>query len=215
VARRAIAVLLTVSLAALVAASGAQAAAPTTTVTSFHLTIPNFISCDGFAITHDSDVTRRVTTFTDESGTPTRVVTHVHFSGTLTNPQTGRSVADSGSFKRIVDVSDGSITVTGRFRVITAPDEGVLLHQTGRGTLLNGQVLFAAGPNEFNDQGSTNCAPTWLPDVGGRHRPTVATPPSPTRKSDETATPRVRNRRGHGPTGLRSGGPNRIGTGHL
>ena len=93
-----------------------------------------------------------MTTFVDDTGTPTRIVLHIRFDGTLTNPQNGRSVLDNGSFERATDLSEGSITVTGGFRVITAPGEGVLLHQTGRGELLNGEGIFQAGPNQWNDQ---------------------------------------------------------------
>lgn len=151
IVRRMPAVLVTASLATAVTVARAEATSPTSTEESFHRTVP-FITCDGVAVTHESDITRRDTTFTDQSGTATRIVIHIRFKGTLTNPETGRSVRDNGSFQRTIDRSDGSSTVTGGFRVISAPREGVLLHQTGRGVLLNGQGIFQAGPNEFNEQ---------------------------------------------------------------
>ena len=146
------AVLVAASLSTGVTVTRADAASPTSTETSFHLSRPNFISCDGFGVMLEGDVTRTDTTFTDESGTPTRTAIHIRFTGTLTNPLTGKAVLDNGSFQRTIDASDGSITVTGGFRVVTAPGEGVLLHQTGRGILLDGEGVFGAGPNEFNDQ---------------------------------------------------------------
>ena len=150
--RRIASVLVAASLATGASVTRADAAIPTSTETSLHVARPNFISCDGFGVTLEGDVTRTDTTFTDQSGTPTRTAIHIRFTGTLTNPQTGKSVLDNGSFQRTIDPSDRSVTVTGGFRVITAPGAGVLLHQTGRGILLNGEVVFGAGQNEFNDE---------------------------------------------------------------
>lgn len=148
--RRTTAVLVAAMGATLVIAARATATPPITTETSFHDTRTNFIDCGSFSLTGDWDITRRTTTFLDDGGTPTGLTLHIRFDGTLTH--NGRSVRDNGSFHRTIDLSDGSITVTGGFRVITAPKQGVLLHQTGRGILLGGAGVFGAGPNEWNNQ---------------------------------------------------------------
>ena len=48
----------------------AAASAPTSVDETFHRSIPNFISCPGFTVRGEFDVSRTVTTFYDSNGAP-------------------------------------------------------------------------------------------------------------------------------------------------
>ena len=142
---------LAVSAAALVLtlAATAAASAPTSVSETFHRSIPNFISCPGFSVRGEFDVSRTVTTFFDENGAPVRQVTHVHFTGTLTNSLTGKAIDDAGNQIVSTDLTDGTSEVIGRVRVVTIPGEGEIFAQVGR--LVRdgaGNLIFSAGQQD-------------------------------------------------------------------
>jgi hypothetical protein len=108
-----------------------------------------FISCPGFPVRGDFDVRRTVTTFYDDAGLPVRIVGHIHFSGSLTNTLTGKSIADQGNQIVTQDLRSGETTVVGPVRVETVPGEGVILADVGRIVRdRSGQVLFVAGQQD-------------------------------------------------------------------
>jgi hypothetical protein len=144
--------MLVASLAALplALASTAAANAPTIVDESFHRSIPNFVSCPGFTAQGEFDVTRTVMTFYDTDGTAVRQVTHVHFTGTLINTATGKSIPDEGNQIVIVDQAAGTTAVVGRVRVDTVPGGGEILAQVGRVVRdAAGNVIFIAGQQDF------------------------------------------------------------------
>jgi hypothetical protein len=53
-------------------ASTATATTPTSVDESFHRTIPNFVSCPGFMVSGEFDVSRTITNFYDSDGTVVR-----------------------------------------------------------------------------------------------------------------------------------------------
>ena len=129
--------------------SSATASAPTSVSESFHRSIPNFISCPGFAVRGEFDVSRTVTTFYDETGAPVRQVTHVHFTGTLTSSLSGKAIDDAGNQIVSTDLTDGTSAVIGRVRVVTIPGEGEIFAQVGR--LVRdgaGNLIFSAGQQD-------------------------------------------------------------------
>jgi hypothetical protein len=81
-----------VCLAAVAGVLAATAAAdqPTIQEQTIHRSIANFLSCPGFTVAGEFDITRFVFTFYDSNGTPIRTVIHIHSEGTLTNTATGR-----------------------------------------------------------------------------------------------------------------------------
>jgi hypothetical protein len=128
------------------------AAAPTTVEVSIHASQPNFLTCPGFAVDAEIDVSRRITTFHDAAGAPIRIVLHVTGSGTLSNPLTGKSLPDEGHFTRTVDLVAGTTTFTGNLRVDTAPGAGVVYQVVGRITFgPDGSLQFEAGPHDDLD----------------------------------------------------------------
>ena len=128
----------------------AAASSPTSVSEAFHRSIPNFIPCPGFTVRGEFDVSRTVMTFYDSDGAIARQVTHVHFTGTLTNAVTGKSIPDEGNQVVIVDRTDGTTATIGRVRVVTVPGEGEILAQVGRLVRdASGNVIFIAGQQDF------------------------------------------------------------------
>ena len=128
------------------------AAAPNTVEVSFHSSQPTFVSCPGFAVDLELDVTRRITTFYDAAGNPIRVVAHVTAAGTLTDPLTGISVPDNGHFTVTSDLVAGTRTFTGALRVDTAPGAGVVFHVSGKVEFgPDGSIQLEAGPHDDLD----------------------------------------------------------------
>jgi len=136
---------------ALAAAGTAGANPPTTTQMSFHQPIPNYLPCPGFTVRGEFDIDRTATTFYDSAGTPITRVFHIHSDGTLSNPLTGKSIADSGDFKRTVDLVTGEITLDGKVNVATAPGGGVVYQGVGRLSLMPDGIVFEGGPHDDAD----------------------------------------------------------------
>lgn len=148
-ARRLVVVAVLAALASTLA-STAAATAPTIVDETFHRSISNFISCPGFTVQGEFDVTRTVMTFYNSDGAIVRQVTHVHFTGTLINTATGGSIPDEGNQIVISDRTKGTTATIGRVRVVTVPAEGEILAQVGRVVRdAAGNVIFIAGQQDF------------------------------------------------------------------
>jgi hypothetical protein len=63
------------AFASLTFVATATASTPTSVSEAFHRSIPNFITCSGFSVRGEFDVSRTVTTSYDENGSPIRQVT--------------------------------------------------------------------------------------------------------------------------------------------
>lgn len=128
------------------------AAAPSRVEVSFHSSQPHFLSCPGFAVDLEIDVTRRITTFVDSAGNPIKIVAHVTSGGTMSNAITGKSVPDASNFTVTTDLVTGTRTFTGAVRVDTAPGVGVVFQAVGRVVFgPDGSLLFEAGPHDDLD----------------------------------------------------------------
>lgn len=137
------------AIASLFAATAA-ADQPTIEEQTLHRSIPNFISCPGFGVANEGDINRTVFTFTDDAGTPIRRVLHVHFTATLTNTVTGKSIPDEGNFIVTTDLTTGTTTVVGGIRLDTVAGLGLILAQAGRYVIdPHGDVVFIAGQQDF------------------------------------------------------------------
>ena len=128
------------------------AATPGTVEVSFHSSQPDFASCPGFAVDLELDITRRITSFVDSDGNPSRIVTHVTGIGTMTNPLTGKSLPDANHFTVTVDLVNGTRTFTGDVRVDTAPGAGRVFRAVGRLAFgPDASVLFESAPHDDLD----------------------------------------------------------------
>jgi hypothetical protein len=140
-----------VCLAAVAGVFAATAAAdqPAIQDQTVHRSIANFLSCPGFTVSGEFDITRIVFTFYDSNGTPIRTVTHIHSEGTLSNAATGKTLADRGNQIITTDLLTGEVIVVGPSRVDTAPGEGVVFAQVGRVVREIGQVVEIDGRNDI------------------------------------------------------------------
>jgi hypothetical protein len=87
------------------------------------------------------------TTFLDEAGDPVRDLIHVRWDETTSREDTGASLDVRGAWTVTYDYASDALSVTGAFRVGTAPETGVVMLDTGRFALLPGE-LFLAGPHD-------------------------------------------------------------------
>jgi hypothetical protein len=147
--RRLLALLVIGNAIASVFVASAAADQPTIEEQTIHRSIANFLSCLGFTISGEFDITRVVFTFYDSNGTPIRTVVHVHSDGTLTNTATGKTLADEGNQIITTDLLTGEVVVVGPSRVDTAPGVGVVFAQVGRVVRENGQVVEIDGRNDI------------------------------------------------------------------
>jgi hypothetical protein len=133
-------------------AATAAAVEPTTTTQQFHRSSPHFLSCPGFDVAAEFDITRLSRTFYDNAGNPIRIARHLGYVGTLSNPATGKSLADEGNVLITIDLLAGTTTFTGKGRVDTAPGLGVVFHVSGRMMFdAAGDLTFEAGPHDDLD----------------------------------------------------------------
>jgi hypothetical protein len=129
------------------------AAAPTITELSFHRDGP-LLDCPGFTLYAEWDITRRITLFSDGTGTPTSDIFHVEFNGSIYNPGNGKSVPDFG-VRTFHDqlAPDGSFLST----ILTFERTDPYVHEAGQIRLgasdANGDQAFVrqVGLEGFND----------------------------------------------------------------
>ena len=97
-------------------------------------------------------------TFVDAAGEPVRDLVHVGWIETVSREDTGASIEVRGHWTVTFDHLADTISVTGAFRVGTAPAKGILIHDAGRFAILAGGV-FVAGPHDVQfDPDGTYCA---------------------------------------------------------
>jgi hypothetical protein len=96
-------------------------------------------------------------TFVDEAGAPIRDLVHVSWTETVRREDTGAAIDVHGAWTVRFDHVADTISVSGAFRVGTAPAQGVLIHDSGRFAILPGG-LFVAGPHDVQfDPDGTYC----------------------------------------------------------
>src|SRR4029450_3958294 len=137
------------SAAALVSAGAASAAPPTTETFTFSGT--NVLTdLFPFDLVSDFPSKFRATTFSDSAGDPVRVQTHAVFLGTLTNPDTGKSVTDRDHWMTTGKPARGTSTLVGVLVHINIPAHGIVVLGAGRAVLdlEADEPLFEAGPKD-------------------------------------------------------------------
>jgi hypothetical protein len=94
--KRRVAGLVLASAALVLSAGPATAASPSVDSWTVHVE-RQFVDCPDFSVLGIWDIRHRLTVFVDASGTATRDIEQVDFSGRLVNTSTGDWVADSGA----------------------------------------------------------------------------------------------------------------------
>ena len=141
----------TLAAAAVVALPGAASAAPPIRETvQLTRTVPTFATCDGFLVKAIFELTREITTFTDEAGTPVRRHIHVTTTGVLSNSVTGYSLPSTGVRIFKYDLLTGESFTTGSNTVVHQPGGGGnIMLGTGRLQFdAAGQVVGYSGPTD-------------------------------------------------------------------
>jgi len=121
------------AVAAAFGIGGQASAAPPQTLTRNevnHRAFP-FYDCGDFIVQAEWDVRITMTLYFAADGTETGLKGHVSYVGTMSNPTNGRWVDDRGVHSWTDDFVNGQTQDAGGYRKITAPGEGILIHDTG------------------------------------------------------------------------------------
>jgi hypothetical protein len=113
-------------------AAPAAAVEPTRETVTLHRVINPFLTCPGFVVIGAFDLTREITTFYDQNGTPVMRIIYAKITGTLTNAVTGYSLPTSGVRIFHFDLVTGEEFTTGDNNVTKLPDGGVSIPGAGR-----------------------------------------------------------------------------------
>jgi hypothetical protein len=104
-------------------------------------------------------------TFFDAAREPVRDLVHIRWVETVSREDTGGSIDVRGDWTVSFDHVADTVSVTGAYRVGTAPAQGVLIQDAGRFAILTGG-LFVAGPHDVEfDPDGTYCGA--LASLGG------------------------------------------------
>jgi hypothetical protein len=119
-------------------------------IRDIHIVQVDDTSCD-FPFLEEADGFIDRITFFEESGTPTRVIVHAFFQGTLTNEATGESVRGVQELNVTFDLEEGTTTWTGIRFLVAFPQLGAVFLDVGRVVFdrATGEVLFEAGPHQL------------------------------------------------------------------
>ena len=137
------------ALALAVAPAPALATAPVQERFDFAYAAEPMASCGDFVILADGAGTTHLTTFFGRDGAPERVTLHGHYSGLMTNPLNGKTLADAPSVPFVtLDLDTGVQTSIGTYWNVTIPGEGVIVVEAGRLVFDGaGPPVFIAGPH--------------------------------------------------------------------
>jgi hypothetical protein len=142
--------LLLIAALALPLAFAAPAAAvePTRETVTLHRVVNPFIICPGFAVVGTFDITREITTYYDEQGTPVQRIIHADVTGTVTNAGTGYSLPTAGVRIFHYDLTTGELFTTGSNNVTKLPGGGTSTPGAGRLVFdAQGHLVEHTGPD--------------------------------------------------------------------
>ena len=139
----------TAIITTVLAASATVLAAPPAVV-SFTFASSDSLPCGSFDILMQGEGSIRITTFVDNTGTPTREVFFGRYKGTLTNSVTGYQLLDAPSTIKITgNFETETETRVGAWFTVTAPGEGAVVFEAGRIVFDNtGTPVFIAGQHQ-------------------------------------------------------------------
>jgi hypothetical protein len=112
------------------------------------------LPCDGFTAHVTYVGSGRATTYFDAAGEAVRLRIQSNVKGSAVNTQTERTLRDDESIIAVINLLTGEETINGAPAHVTAPGEGIVIHDTGRIVFdAEGNVAFEAGPHDQLDQG--------------------------------------------------------------
>jgi hypothetical protein len=114
--------------------------------------------CEDFTILLDFSHDTTITTYTDKDGSPVRSHISFQFVGTFSNPESGKSVYESGTYSVFVDLSTGEARVVGLVLLMRAPGQGVVLLELGQVQLDEGGNATLSGRPSAVEGASLLCS---------------------------------------------------------
>lgn len=125
--------LVAIAVLGLVLGSAAPASAlkPEMTTIMVDLDFIDDTTCD-FPFREEFTGRVTITTFFDSDGNPIKVKQHLPFFGTLTNTESGTSIAAAQNLIVFQDLDDGAATLVGIRFIVTVPGLGDVLLDVGR-----------------------------------------------------------------------------------
>ena len=137
-----------VVLASLVGqADAALADEPTRQVVTLHRDVPRFVACAYGPLSASFDLTREITTYTDD-GIPVRRIIHGYGTGSIANPVTGASLQAFVNRVFVLDLTDGAAGFTVAYNTrVPLPTGGTAIIGGGQVVLdSSGFVVDTRGP---------------------------------------------------------------------
>jgi hypothetical protein len=111
------------------------------------------LPCDGVTLHVSYAGSGRATTYFNDAGDPVRLLIRTTVQGSAVNTSTGRTLTDNETIVIVIDLVTGETTINGAPAHVTAPGEGIVIHDTGRIVFdANGNVTFEAGAHDQADQ---------------------------------------------------------------
>jgi hypothetical protein len=107
---------------------------------ALHRDIPNFVQCPNGPLSASFDLTRDISTYTND-GVPVRRIIHAYGSGSITNPRTGQSLDAFVNRVFQLDLTNGAAGFTVGYNTRVALPGG-------------GTALLGAGMMVFNSAGA-------------------------------------------------------------
>ncbi len=139
-------------VAALAVPATAAAVEPTRETVTLHRVVNPFVTCPGFAVIGVFDLTREITTFYEQTGTPLKRIIYAEFTGTATNAVTGYTLPTSGVRIFHYDLTTGEFFSTGSNTLFAVPGGGAVTLGTGRLVFdAQGRLVEHSGPDSADE----------------------------------------------------------------
>ena len=133
-------------------AAPASALEPTRETVTVHRVLNPFFTCPGFTVTGVFDITREITTFYDNDGTPVSRLLRNDITGTVINNETGHSLPSDGVRIFHIDLTTGAGFTTGSNGITKLPDGGTAVPGAGRLVFdANGQLIEHLGTDDSTE----------------------------------------------------------------
>jgi len=139
-------------VAALAVPATAAAVEPTRETVTLHRVVNPFVTCPGFAVIGVFDLTREITTFYDQTGTPLKRIIYAEFTGTATNDVTGYTLPTSGVRIFHYDLTTSEFFSTGSNTLFAVAGGGTVTLGTGRLVFdAQGRLIEHSGPDRADE----------------------------------------------------------------
>ena len=128
------------------AGAAPASAMPPTHETLPPIQVPGVIECRSFQDNFVDFYSGTQTTFYDSNGEAVQIVQHTEHHSNDVNSVTGLTIHEHGHFTFTIDLTTGTVTITGNQEVANRPGLGVVVQDVGRTVFdMDGNLVFFAG----------------------------------------------------------------------